>query len=253
MNKILKILFFVFLLIVLIESITLYKIVTKINRLTILTCENDSLYTYSPFSINSHEILVTPSYIERFSKYYSPFGDSLTFQELINKYIKNRYTDHYGAKRGTRKKRRYHEGIDLFVPEKTPLYPLTAYGIVTEVSDNPHFLVDVEVRDPEGNIESKKIEYGKTVQILYPEGIESVYTHLSDVNVVLGQEVGLNTIVGWTGRSGNIKNSGKASHLHLELRDRNFKSFDPRHRLHFDKGSINYFLEHLKIKKQNNL
>ncbi|MCD4818616.1 MAG: M23 family metallopeptidase [Candidatus Cloacimonetes bacterium] len=249
MPKFLKTLFFIFIVVIIAESIIIYKVLKKVNQLTILTCENDSLYTYSPLSIKNAEILITPSFIERFSQYQSPFGDSLLFQELINKYINNRYTDHYGAKRGTRKRRRYHEGIDFFVPEKTPLYPLTAYGIVTEVSDNPHFLVEVDITEPDGNKDTTKIEYGKTVRILYPEGIESIYTHLDEINVELGQEVGLKTIVGWTGRTGNIRNSGKASHLHLELRDKNYKSFDPRHRLHFNKSSISFFLEHLVLEK----
>jgi murein DD-endopeptidase MepM/ murein hydrolase activator NlpD len=179
--------------------------------------------------------------------YRSPFGDSLSFQELINEYVRNRYQDHYGAPRGNKSCRRIHEGIDLFVPENTPLYPLAPYGIVTEVSDDPFYLFDVECNNSDGSVSSTKIEYGKTVRILYPEGIESIYTHLSDVSVVLGQEVGFGTVVGYTGRTGNVRSSGKPSHLHLELRDSNNRSFDPRNRLHFEQASIDFFLRHLKI------
>ena len=166
---------------------------------------------------------------------------------IRDRYISNRWADHYGASRGTREKKRIHEGIDLYVPENTPVYPLADYGIVTEVSDNPHFLMEAEYTKPDGTKGTMKIEYGKTVRILYPEGIESIYTHLNEVYVETGQEVYGNTIVGITGLTGNIRNSGKASHLHLELRDENNKSFDPRHRLRFKQGSFKFFLEHLKL------
>jgi murein DD-endopeptidase MepM/ murein hydrolase activator NlpD len=152
--------------------------------------------------------------------------------------------------RGTREKKRIHEGIDLYVPENTPVYPLTDFGIVTQVSDNPHYMVKVKYTKPDGTIDSMKIEYGKTVRILYPEGIESVYTHLNDVFVKFGQEVNGETKVGITGLTGNIRNSGKPSHLHMELRDAANNSFDPRNRLRFDQGSISYFLKHLNVGKK---
>ena len=135
----------------------------------------------------------------------------------------------------------------MFIAIDSPVYPLANYGIVTEVSDNPHYLIQVECTNPSGEIDSVKVEYGKIVRILYPEGIVSVYAHLSEVFVVLGQEVNRNTKVGLTGRTGNIRNSGKPSHLHMELRYDNNKSFDPRYRLRFKGSSIKYFLEFLKI------
>jgi murein DD-endopeptidase MepM/ murein hydrolase activator NlpD len=171
----------------------------------------------------------------------------MTFNELIDEYVMNRWADHYGCGRGTRERKRIHEGIDLFVPENTPLYPLTNFGIVTEVSDNPHYLVQVEYKKPGGIIDSMKIEYGKTIRILYPEGIESIYTHLNEVFVELNQTVDRNTVVGLTGLTGNIRNSGKPSHLHLELRDSENRSFDPRYRLRFEQNSAENFIKHIKI------
>ncbi|MBT3169072.1 MAG: M23 family metallopeptidase [Candidatus Cloacimonetes bacterium] len=222
----------------------------KLDYLKIITIDEkngNSLKIMAGKKISTRTILLTPQMIDTFNKYKSPFNDNFTFDELIKKYINNKYTDHYGVKRGSAKCRRIHEGIDLFVPRKTPIYPLTDYGIVTEVSNNEKYLVKVECKKPDGSIEIKNIEYGKTIRILYPEGIESIYTHLDSVFVELNQVVNGNTKVGLTGLTGNIKNSGKASHLHLELRDLNNKSFDPRHKLRFNKPSIQYFLDKLDI------
>lgn len=219
----------------------------KLNNIKILDVESGSPVVLSSFSLKKETILLTSDFVDHFSKYKSPFNDDLTFNELIKKYIRNHWADHYGCMRGTREKKRIHEGIDLYVPENTPVYPLNDFGIVTEVNDNPHYMVKVKYTQPDGTVDSIKIEYGKTVRILYPEGIESVYTHLNDVFVTLGQEVNGNTEVGITGLTGNIRNSGKPSHLHLELRDAVNSSFDPRNRLQFDQGTISYFLKHLKI------
>ncbi len=220
---------------------------SKIDNITIITCESDSLIALSPKYFDEPVVLLTPEFIEKYSKYKSPFNDGLTFNELLKKYIKNRWADHYGCIRGTRERKRVHEGMDLYAPENTPVYPIADYGIVTEVSDNPHYLVKVQCKKPSGKIDSVKIEYGKTVRILYPEGIESVYAHLNEVYVKLGQEVNGNTVVGLTGRTGNLRNSSKKSHLHLELRDEDNKSFDPRNRLRFTQACIRNFLGHLKV------
>ncbi len=237
------------LIIIIIDAVVIRHLKKKIDNLTIISWQDSTLVKLSPKSINEPVILVSKEFIDNFNHYESPFKDGLSFQELIEKYINNLWTDHYGCKRGSKAKRRIHEGIDLFVPENTPVYPLADYGIVTEVSDNPHYLVEVEYTKPDGTKETMKIEYGITVRILYPEGISSIYTHMNAVYVKLGQEVNRNTIVGITGLTGNIRNSGKASHLHLELRDKDNKSFDPRNRLHFDQGSVEFFLDHLNIEK----
>lgn len=234
-------------LIIVIDAIVIRSLKQKIQNITIIDWQESTLVRFSPKAVKEPTILVTQQFIDHFSRYKSPFNDGLSFYELMEKYINNRWADHYGATRGTREKKRIHEGIDLFVPENTPVYPLADYGIVTEVSDNPHFLVEAEYTKPDGSKDTMKIEYGKTVRILYPEGIESIYTHLNEVYVELGQEVKGSTVVGLTGLTGNIRNSGKASHLHLELRDSDNKSFDPRHRLRFDQGSLKFFLEHLKL------
>ncbi len=219
----------------------------RMDNITILTCEADSMVAVNASSFKEPVVVFTANFIDKFYHYSSPFKDGMDFNELIKEYIRNRWSDHYGSGRGTRERKRIHEGIDLFVPENTPVYPLTNFGIVTEVSDNPHYLVQVQYEKPGGIIDSMKIEYGKTIRILYPEGIESIYTHLNEVFVELNQAVDRNTVVGLTGLTGNIRNSGKPSHLHLELRDGENRSFDPRNRLRFEQNSAANFIKHIKI------
>jgi murein DD-endopeptidase MepM/ murein hydrolase activator NlpD len=239
--------FMVMLIIIVVDAFIIHYQKKKLDNLTIISWQDSTLIKVSPQSIDEPTILVSQEFIDEFNEYKSPFNDGWKFQQLIEKYINNLWTDHYGCSRGTAAKKRIHEGIDLFVPENTPVYPLAEYGIVTEVSDNQHYLVEVDYKKKDGSIHQMKIEYGKTVRILYPEGIASIYTHLNEVFVTAGQEVDGNTVVGLTGRTGNIRNSGKSSHLHLELRDSNNKSFDPRNRLRFDQGSLKFFLDHLNI------
>ncbi|MCF7858797.1 MAG: M23 family metallopeptidase [Candidatus Cloacimonetes bacterium] len=219
----------------------------KINNTNIFSCESDSLIVLSSSDFKKPVYAFTADFIDTFYRYESPFKEKIEFDELIKKYIRNRWADHYGCVRGTREKKRIHEGIDLYVPENTPVFPLSNFGIVTEVSDNPHYMVLVECEKPGGIIDSVKIEYGKTVRILYPEGIASIYTHLNEVFVEINQKVDKNTVVGLTGLTGNIRNSGKPSHLHLELRDSKNRSFDPRNRLRFNQISAEYFLQHISI------
>lgn len=55
--------------------------------------------------------------------------------------------------------------------------------------------------------------YGKTVIVRHDRGIESLYAHLDQINVVEGQEVGLDTLLGMVGNTGT--STGK--HLHFEI------------------------------------
>ena len=236
------------LLIIVISDFFYIKFLEKrMNNITILTSEADSMMAVKATSFKKPVVVFTTDFIDEFYHYSSPFKDGMDFNELIKKYIRNRWADHYGCGRGTAEKKRIHEGIDLFVPENTPVYPLTNFGIVTEVSDNPHYLVEVDYKKKDDSVHQTKIEYGKTVRILYPEGIESIYTHLNEVFVELNQKVDRNTVVALTGLTGNIRNSGKPSHLHLELRDSENKSFDPRHRLRFVQNSAANFIKHINI------
>jgi len=246
--SLIRVVIIVILLIIVISDFFYIKYLKKkMDYITILTCEADSMIAVNASSFKEPVVVFTADFIDKFYHYSSPFKDGMDFNELIKEYIMNRWSDHYGAGRGTRECKRIHEGIDLFVPENTPVFPLSNFGIVTEVSDNPNYYVQVRCERPGGVVDSIKIEYGKVVRILYPEGIESVYAHLNEVFVELNQKVSRNTRVGLTGLTGNIRNSGKPSHLHLELRDSENRSFDPRNRLRFEQSSAEYFIKHIKI------
>jgi len=218
----------------------------RLRNVTYLDFKTDSLLVKNGLDISSDILFITPDYVESFNNYHSPFGDGKQFKDLVEKYVKIRSQDLYGSPRRTGEWRRIHSGIDLFVPENTPLYPLMNYGIVTEVSDNPNHLIPSPC-EKDGVKGLVDVEYGKIVKILYPDGIESLYAHLNEVNVEVGQAVNLKTRVGITGYTGNIKGSGKASHLHLELRDKDNNTFDPLERLYFDKASYNNFLGKLNL------
>ncbi len=248
MKKIKIILAFAILLIVITQTVIIKVMQNKMKKIRIITFENNSLKIVSPYHLKRESYLFTTRFYDRLSKYSSPFNDGLTFKELTKKYIRNRWTDYYGAKRGYKKCRRKHEGIDLFVPENTPVYPLADFGIVTFATDNPHFMYKVACKRENGNIDSVKVEYGKVVRIVYPEGIESVYAHLNEVYVKTGDLVGKDTKVGLTGVTGNLKRSGKPSHLHLELRDYKNRSFNPLERVNFDKTKVENFLKYIKLK-----
>lgn len=209
----------------------------KLSHVMILDYDNDSLLVYQPEQLNEQKLFITPEFVDSFTRFKSPFSaeyeSGYKFQDLINEYVHNRFQDHYGTKRGRKGQRRIHEGIDLFVAENTPVYPLSEYGVVTKVSDNPNHMEWVECWDEDGVRDTIQVEYGKIVRILYASGLTSTYVHLNEVRVNVGDEVHGDTVVGLTGVTGNLKRSGKESHLHLELRYLDGSSFDARWRLHW--------------------
>jgi murein DD-endopeptidase MepM/ murein hydrolase activator NlpD len=213
-----------------------------LSEITIISWSSDSLYVGNGLNFNQSGTLFTSEFIDRVFQPSSPFNDGLSFAELKKKYLKYGSPDLYGSPRRTGNIRRIHEGIDLTVPENTPVYPVFPYGIVTIVSDNPEHMESTQGIENGRTVESIHVSYGKVVKILYPEGIESLYAHLNEVKVVVGQVVYADTQVGLTGYTGNIKDSGKPSHLHLELRDSSGKSFDPDSRLHYNMVSMKLFL-----------
>lgn len=238
--------------IVVFDQIKLRGLEEAMGRVLVLSNTGDSLVVYHPVNLKERQVLLTPEFVDSFTDYKSPFWDGVgegdvIYQELINEYVENRFQDHYGCKRGSKRARRIHEGTDLFVPENTPVYPLADYGVVVEVSHNPNHTEWVEYTDSEGRVDTMQVEYGKIVKILYPEGITSTYVHLNAIYVEAGDEVRGDTKVGLTGVTGNLVRSGKASHLHLEVRYLDGKSFDSRHRLHYRGTSFKRFVEMLKL------
>jgi murein DD-endopeptidase MepM/ murein hydrolase activator NlpD len=56
-------------------------------------------------------------------------------------------------------------------------------------------------------------DFGNTVIVRHERGIETLYGHLADLRVREGQEVDLNTVIGFVGNTG----SSTGKHLHFEV------------------------------------
>ncbi|MCF7911162.1 MAG: peptidoglycan DD-metalloendopeptidase family protein [Candidatus Cloacimonetes bacterium] len=238
--------------IIVFDQVRIKNLEVALGRIMILSGAGDSLVVYHPLKLTERQVLLTPEFVDSFTRYKSPFWDGIrgedrSLQDLINEYVHNRNEDHYGSRRGGNGIKRIHEGLDLFVPENTPVYPLSDYGVVIDVSHNPNHLEWVACTNAAGAADSVQVEYGKLVTVLYPEGITSTYVHLNEVKVEIGEEVHGDTVLGLTGVTGNLIRSGKASHLHLEMRYLDGTSYDPRHRLHYRGTSFGEFVKMLKI------
>ncbi len=98
--------------------------------------------------------------------------------------------------------RSFHNGIDVAVPQGSPVYPL-----------GPGTVTKIENRTPTG--------YWFAV-IDHGNGFASSYVHLSRVNVRPGQTVRAGRPIGLSGGARGVRGSGGSTgpHLHLVLRRR---------------------------------
>ena len=88
---------------------------------------------------------------------------------------------------------RMHEGIDIAVPEGTPVKAAEG-GTVSYVSENAG-------------------GYGKLVRIDHGYGIITVYAHLSKIEVTKGQVIPAGTVIALSGNTGR----STGPHLHFEI------------------------------------
>ena len=89
--------------------------------------------------------------------------------------------------------RRMHAGVDFEVEEGTPVYA-TGDGTVHVAEENT--------------------AYGKHIRIQHADGFETVYAHLSEMNVTSGVDVKKGEQIGLTGNTG----LSQGPHLHYEIR-----------------------------------
>lgn len=108
----------------------------------------------------------------------------------------------FGAKRSGGRK---HAGIDILAPVGTNVYAAKS-GIA--------FCGNV----PTG--------YGKYVMIHHPDGMQTMYGHLSDWKVYSGQRIRRGALIGLVGKTGNAANKLIEPHLHFEIRSRG-EAVDP--------------------------
>ena len=130
--------------------------------------------------------------------------------------VKNRKTSNYGWRWN-----RGHHGVDIALHTGDPVHAAFS-GVV--------------------RIASRMGGYGNCVVLRHSNGLETLYGHLSKINVKHGQQVAAGDIIG---RGGNTGNS-TGPHLHFECRFL-YQTFDPEwildfqnynlrtHRLHLDK------------------
>ena len=98
---------------------------------------------------------------------------------------------------------RNHAGIDIALPMGTPV-PAGASGVVASANPNAG-------------------GYGKQVVIQHSDGTTSSYSHLSKIDVAVGDQVAQGEIVGNVGKTGNAT----GPHLHLERRNRRGEAVNP--------------------------
>lgn len=96
----------------------------------------------------------------------------------------------------------YHPGIDMTDPVGTPVKPIKT-GVVTFAGFT-------------------KDGYGNNIIIDNGKGIESLYAHLSKIEVKVGQIVDMNTEIAKVGITGHTT----GPHLHLEIRE-NGRALNP--------------------------
>lgn len=96
----------------------------------------------------------------------------------------------------------YHGGVDFDGITGDAVYPIMV-GIVVHVQYSQY-------------------AYGNAVALDHGSGIQSLYAHLSKINVNLGQTVDLNTPLGEVGTTGRAY----GDHLHLEVRE-NGRNINP--------------------------
>lgn len=85
-----------------------------------------------------------------------------------------------------------HRGVDIAVPRGTPVRAMSP-GVV-------HFAGAMS-------------GYGLVVIVDHPQGLRSVYGHLSEISVRTGQELPTRMVVGLSGSSGRAT----GEHLHFEI------------------------------------
>ena len=119
---------------------------------------------------------------------YDFFKDKFIYP--INKYI---VTGIYGSQRILNgKPRRPHYGIDFHAPEGTPVKAMMD-GEITLAENDMYFT-------------------GGTIIFDHGHGISTLYMHMKDINVIVGQKVKQGQIVGTLGQS------GRATGPHLDIR-----------------------------------
>ena len=116
-----------------------------------------------------------------------------TLPEQWQSPLSGRYSSSFGKRRVLNgQPRSPHSGLDIAAPEGTPVESIAA-GRVAAVAD--YFF------------------NGQTVMVDHGQGLISMYCHLSEIEVALGEGVTPDSIVGKVGKTGRVT----GAHLHLSV------------------------------------
>lgn len=130
---------------------------------------------------------------EIFAAYTETKGGLQQFDTPLDLYWYSYVSSYYGYRKNPFSgQRQLHRGIDIAVPENTPVYAAHAGIVETAAFDS---------------------EYGNYVVIRDEKGFVTKYAHLNGVNVTAEQEMESGSRIGLTGNTG----SSTGSHLHLEV------------------------------------
>ncbi|MDY3979710.1 MAG: M23 family metallopeptidase [Tidjanibacter sp.] len=179
-------------------------------------------------------------------RYYFP-----NFAELVSGQIftDNWVTDSIFAFRGVSFKE-LPESIELLMINKITDFcpPLSHPRILSPYGSRGrrmHKGIDLSARlaDPvkaafEGRVRYARFNgggYGNLVIVRHPNGLESYYGHLAQLNVKAGDYVAAGQVIGYAGSTGR----SRGVHLHFELRYKDY-TIDPERVIDFTEGVLKY-------------
>lgn len=121
---------------------------------------------------------------------------------------------HYGERVGRSGEETFHAGLDFAAPTGTEIFAV-ADGVVTHVArDDDHA--------------TRFAGYGNSIVVHHPAlGVWTMYAHLSEVSVAVGDVVAPGTAMGRTGSTTNHRFRGMGAHLHFEVRRQRADGSDP--------------------------
>lgn len=104
----------------------------------------------------------------------------------------------------------YYPGIDWALPNRSPGV-IAASGVVTKAGLDP------------ATAANSKRGYGNRIQVRHDNGWQTIYAHLAEWYVSVGQRVTPEKVAYLTDNTGN----SSGPHIHFELRDENGVPIDP--------------------------
>lgn len=132
--------------------------------------------------------------VKAVAKPAGPLLRKMTFETPVKGYKVN---SRFGLRKlSVEAKARAHKGVDIAAPSGTPVYS-TAEGRVIRAGYQAG-------------------GYGNFIEVKHPNGMSSLYAHLSRISVEVGQSVAADHVIGRVGSTGY----STGPHLHFEIRQR---------------------------------